>query len=371
MASAKKNQNNQVVSIEGLEEGVRQQIAIGFIKIDYWFQPRIVQTDVAHVEDIKAQYRLGFDTPPALILFLIQGIYHLVDGFHRYKALVDLRFEDKRDQSYTQPWCVVFEGTREQAMEMAMRMNLRNQGKKLEIADRRQGLMRLFDNPAWRNKTTASIKNILKISSSKIVEECRIKWHEQNNEPLPSMRKTKDGKLQPAKRRGRRSLALPRISKGTNGDLSAKVDGKKLTLGNDPELASVKLCDTIDLIRATRERYESGGRIDTVFVSRGIASDSILPPGKTASHPGIWGRHIGSAIAFTWESFRDKSNVTAAAYRALWCRDRIGTARTVVLCPVEDGPAEIMDHARTLGVEWMTIEQFAAEFGTPESDDTN
>lgn len=34
MASAKKNQNNPIVSIEGLGEGVRQQIAIGLIKVE-------------------------------------------------------------------------------------------------------------------------------------------------------------------------------------------------------------------------------------------------------------------------------------------------------------------------------------------------
>lgn len=110
-------------------------LTLAQIKVDHKLQPRTgIRKDT--VADFVDSMVAG-DIFPPLTVWLIDDQYYLVDGFHRYYAIVQL--------GHTEARCTIEEGTLEQAFQHAINVN-RLHGLRFSNADKRKIVKWMFEH---------------------------------------------------------------------------------------------------------------------------------------------------------------------------------------------------------------------------------
>jgi hypothetical protein len=334
------------------------KIALNLIKADHALQPRVAMDD-EHWSRMARSYVEGDDVPPPIHLFFDGKSYWLVDGFHRYKAAWSLRHMGAK---FTHIKAFVHQGTKREAIVFAAQANLDNRSKPMNDADRKKALFMLMDDPEWRKKSPKFLGKIVGISTS----TSRKYWCEffhVRGFPIPDMSEDSKGRAVPTKQRKTSSNDLPKISRHGSGQHITTLDGKYVYLGTDPFEASKKLQAMMENRDQKFSLYESSSQVVMHLVRRDIHSVPAFGQGCGPDYPSLYGLNV-RGIAVTWESFRNMANAAAAIGRAICCRAHLEVERTVVLCPVENGPTKVIELGRKAGVEFMTIEDFVESLKT-------
>jgi hypothetical protein len=209
----------------------------------------------------------------------------------------------------------------------------------------------LMDLPEWRIKSSATLGGVFGLAGTTSKKYWAEYFHARNI-PVPPRALDSKGGSRPTYKGNSR----PYVDLGTAGYIRRTVDGKTKYLGTDPGKASETISAALEADEAKKRRYEKSDYFRIILASMVIHSTSVYGRGKS-SHFGLYALRADS-IVITWESFRDKSTAPAAYARACHARFVTGASRAVVLCPVEDGPAELIEDFRRMGVEFMTIEEF-------------
>lgn len=355
-APALDNRNSRIVVL-----GIHTIIA------DLAMQPRVAMNK-EHQKMLETSFLEG-EKPHPLDVYFDGKTYWLVDGFHRLAALIAL---DKTMRGFGSVRCRVFEGTKEDAIIAAAQANSLTL-LPMTAEDRKKAMWMILDTrkEEYTQMSSAALGKLVHMNSWG-AKRAHVEWGEMNSVEISEYCMRPDGTLAPRKkRRLGKNGSLPRITKKKNTRdrnsrsetyYKASVDGDYISLGIDPEDAERKLKDYLEKIEITKKLYEKISRIQSHFVSRGIHSESIWTSGLSNKFPGCYGLNV-RGIVVTYESFRDKAGAISAIGRAIACREETGFTRVVVLCPVEDGPAEVMDLGRKAGIEWMTVDDFIASLG--------
>lgn len=317
-------------------------------------QPRIGM-DMEHVKYLATMAQ-EHDAKYTLQVVFDGKTYWLFDGFHRHKALVSLHH---MGAEYRQVRCEVTEGTKGDAVARAAQANAKTL-LPLTTEDRRKAMWNLLDlGEEWRGKAPGVIAKAVGLSKT-TARKYWVEYFTVRAIPIPDSAEASDGRVNPTSRRKPRSSESPRIRPRPDGRFDTSIDGKKFyfPVKSVPE-ASAKIQEMVDQSEATRVSYEKNASIHSRLTCFQVHCETALGIGKSNSLPGLFGSKAGN-VAFTWDSFRDRAAAVAAAGRALWLREYTGLARAVVLCPVEGRPTEVLDVFRRIGVEFLTIEEFAA-----------
>ena len=146
-----------------------QQIALNVLRVDMRLQPR-VDMDEDHIAVLSRVYANPEppEVPAAIWVFLVAGIYYVVDGFHRFQAKWRIR-QQGTGVRFTHIRCRVVEGeTWAKAIEFAMTVNLKHMGKPMGPADRKNALMKILDVPGWIDQSCTALGKKFKLSTTTI-----------------------------------------------------------------------------------------------------------------------------------------------------------------------------------------------------------
>lgn len=333
-----------------------RMVGLKSVTVEHEIQSRC-ETSAGHARSITDFVLKNGPISEPIIVFDDGKKLYVADGFHRVEgyrqaARVNTRFKQIRAE--------IRPGTKEDAIVYSAGANQKKTYLKRTPEDIKRAVFMLLDLPEWQEKSFAALgKAVGTVATT--VRKIRVEYNDSRGVKLPGKLRSSGGHLKNSSCRRTRSSDLPALVKNHRNQFASMIDGKRVYLGSDsPEDASENLKSMVEERESDRKFYEDVTRIVHGLTTLGVHSKSFI---KHSSHlPGLFGRRAGNAT-LTWESFRDKGKAVAAAGRALWLREHTGLARAVVLCPVEDGPAEVLDVFRKLGVEWMTIEDFAASLG--------
>jgi hypothetical protein len=227
--------------------------------------------------------------------------------------------------------------------------------------DRKKAMWMLMDLPEWRDKAGSFIGKKFNLAAA-VGRRYWMEYYETRGLALPETVVTGSGRNIPTFTKTTNNQFRPKLTShpNTNGKgktLKASIEGKVVCLGSDKNKAQEKLDSMLETIELRRRKYEYATSMKVDIERRGYICRNIYEK-RQRGGDGLYARSV-NGIAVTWEPFRDKSAAPAAFGRAMHAKATIGASRAVVLCPVEDGPKDVMeDYRKAYGVEWMTIEEF-------------
>lgn len=306
-----------------------RQLGLKAIKVDHDVQSR-VRTDPEHVAKIVVFLKSRGPISEPVIVFFDGKNYWLADGFHRVEAHRQL----SREKGFAKFGSIMAEirpGTRQDAIVYSAGANQEKTYLKRTPEDVRRALGMLLELSEWRYRPASEIGKAIGLCPS-AVQKHRKEFLNARGLPLLETIVTSNGR---------------------------RVRYPKRRLNIDPHHA-LRIADPpAQPWGKSFARHEDSQNIVESLRAAGIDSISAFTKGDMLSY--LWLRGLDvQGIAVVWESFRNESNVTAAIGRAVCCRAELGASRAVVLCPVQDGPAEVLELGRKAGVEFMTIEDFVA-----------
>lgn len=319
------------------------------------------KTDIGHARAVTDFVLKNGPISEPIVVFDDTRNLWVADGVHRVSgyreaARVNLRFKSIRAE--------IRPGTRDDAIVFLAGANQDKTYLKRTPGDIKRAFFMLMNHPKWSVKSATSIGKAVGIEGS-ASQRYWVEYFASRNQNPPDMVEDSKGRRTPSGYRRPRSQDSPKITKQTSGGLYTKIDGKTIYLGANTEDSESRLREIMNQDEAKRLRYEDVGPIVKTLVSRFIHSENGIDAKDNNGLPGIFGRKSKN-VAFTWESFREKNQAVSAAGRAIWLRDHLQAERAIVLCPVEDGPKDVLDGFRKLGVEWLTIEEFVESLKVTE-----
>jgi hypothetical protein len=339
------------------------KLALSIIKADKKnLQPR-ADMDDDHMQRMARSYIEGEDIPPPVHVFYDGKFYWLVDGFHRYFAMWSIRHMGAKFQHIK---AIVHEGTKEEAIAYAAQANLDNRSKPMGDADRKKAMWMLMGLLEWRSKSANAFGKIFGLSHG-TAKRYWVAFFSENNLPVPLVATASDGRNRSTRRGVPIVPGSPSIRTGKDGHTSATIRGKNIGFGRnpDPEKIADKIRKHIEYTDFNIKKYENLRWISSLLLTHHIKSESFFSMSELKRHPGIFAHKAGGVI-FTCESFRNPANAVAAIGRAVCIRAMLCVSRVVILCPVKDGPPEILELGRKMGIEFMTIEDFIASLKPSE-----
>jgi hypothetical protein len=327
-----------------------QWIALNIVKADDKLQPRVGR-DPEHQQRMARSYEEGEEVPPAVHLYYDGKFYWLADGFHRFHAMWSLRHLGAKFQRIK---AFVHRGTKEQAIACAAVANLDSRSKPMTDEDRKKAMWMLMDLPEWRKRSATALGKKFSLSSN-TSRRYWIEYFSSRGLLVPEFTESENGSVHPTRKIARKTtINTQRKLKNT-----VSVGGKSVYLGRSQNLQESQ--SKLDLlstnIEENKSKYDNTKKLVEKLTVMKIHSCNPYSTGNSSTF-GLFARSV-NRIAITCEPFRDKSAAPAAFGRAMHAKAAIGSTRAVVLCPVEDGPRDLMDdYTRAYGVEWMTVEDF-------------
>lgn len=178
-------------------EGKEISVQIAQVRLDGGTQLR-EKIDHALTRDYAEQMEAGAAFPRATVFFDGHD-YWLADGFHRLEAR---RFLGQETLD-----CLVYEGTRREAVLVAVKANATH-GLRRTNADKRRAVKAILADDEWSQKSSRWIAETCGVSRF-LVDGIRIELAENANSPIEgdSARLGQDGKRRPAHRTADRPAA--------------------------------------------------------------------------------------------------------------------------------------------------------------------
>lgn len=315
------------------------------------FQARVGELDVKHVADLEVNLVEGRQLAP-IIVFEIDEKNVVGDGFHRTEAHV-------RNKKRAINAKVVKDATRQEAIEYATCCNMANMSKKMNPEDKKKAVFMLLD-AGWLHRTASEIGRHTGTSGS-TVAKYRAEYCEKTGSQIPDTVINRAWHAQKTSRSGSTSVG-PKVGRDKRMErkFKAKVAGKRLYVAADTkEEAEAKIADAITT-RATKfKTLGSTASITSLLSVRGLWYD-------VASSPSViqGGKCVGFAVTSEIEDVNALrapgfAFIAAAIGRAVLLGRHYGLERKIVLVPEAlNGYVEILDLAKGLGVEFMTLDQF-------------
>lgn len=346
---------------KGLLKPGRQWIGINNIILDEKFQPR-AKTDFEWVHDLSGFRKDGSEFPPVKVYQLPDGRLVAASGFHRIPAM-KMAGED-------QILCDVVDGTEEDAIVFAAGSNKGNGVKPMGPKDITKAVEMLLAT-AWWSRSNMSIADHVGCSSTK-VKAIRTRLSAQTGKPLPENVEDKQGRSVAYKKATSpgtpRKITRTRGRKGRPGvhggsyHYQATYRGKGIT-ATTYEAVEKKLNK---LIEADKSKMTMPAMKTALVNTMGFDHVYGQSEGMARrSFPGLFSYYLKNTLCTPCD-FANPDAITSAVGRLIAARRYRGnlSARMVVLCYPEDGPAKVLDLYRAEGFEFLTPEELAESLKT-------
>jgi hypothetical protein len=344
-------------------------------KLDKAMQPRVNHLNVEHAKNLtdilQNLKKLDRDLDPGVLFRDPKTNWiGLVDGWHRLHAYMTIRPKLDYFPAY------VVEGTKEEAIEYAA---MANQHARLRRTpeDVEKQLRMLFALPKWWNSSNWIIAEHVGVGRS-TVHKHRAKYSSDTGVPLPE--EVLNARGQVFRKRVihadiRSGRARPKIFEASDGSCMANVGGRLVRLGSKGIDNAEKVLDA--KLPSVLGDYERSDEVRRVSLKTGHLIERLASGGFYFRSTGVG--HTGCGIvgltgcgttAVTATLAKRDASATLAIGRVLSLREYDNpTHRAVVVCYPEDGPEEILDLGRRLGIEFLTPEQLVASIKGDSGDE--
>jgi hypothetical protein len=313
------------------------------------FQPRVVHLDMDHVKTLDDIYQVRGSLDPVVIVHVAEEDRNiLVDGFHRHEVY-------KRAGEGSIP-AYVITGTVEDATEYAAMANQHAILKRTPLDVKKQIYM-LMQFQQWVHSSDPALAAHVGVSSM-TARRYRGEYYTERNIPVPKEFVSTSG----VKRKRKFSDDTPSINKTPYGRYTAKVKGKRITLGTDFSQAKAMLEEI------TGRSVKRMARLNPVhFFGEWLPQMGIhLTPSRLLgpNYYGIGYSAHGYGRVVITARLDEPSAIYTAIGRLYALREilqRPGDRLVMVcVCYPDDGPAALVEVARRLGVELLTPEELVA-----------
>ncbi len=322
-------------------------------KPDPAFQPRVVHLDMEHVKTLdNIKQARGYLDPVVVVHVAEENRDILVDGFHRHEVY-------KRAGELGIPAYVV-EGTEEDAIEYAAMAN-QHAILKRTTEDVKKQISMLLDMERWAQKPDHTIGAHVGVKGS-TVSKYRAAHYKERGLSKPEFFVRADGFK--VARRGT-SQSLPRISKSSTG-YQTSIKGKNIYLGTRLADAQETLAEKLETTEQRRKvlNNTSTGFFQVYLPSFGVSLSTRQLTGKGRTFPGLGSIGIGYGRVVIIARLDEPAAIYTAIGRVYALREIVGrpddTPVIVCVCYPDDGPEELVEVARRLGVELQTPEELVA-----------
>lgn len=327
-----------------------QEIAIRSIKADLENVQTRAEMSIDHERKFCEMIRDGERLAP-VVAFWDGKSYWLADGFHRFGATKKAGLDSIRAE--------VRQGSRRDAMIFSAGSNLQVCLNRT-ADDKRRCVKMLLADKEWFDKADSTISLYCKVSPG-LVSACRADYCKDSGTPFPETVIRSDGSIAP------RRLGKPGISETNNGDGPTRFflrgkHGSPRYLGNDEEKARLRAEKIrLDHLKAMADRQK--GLLVSNLVYRLNRSGIAASPISARNHPGTSITGISGHLWVATSCRFDSHDAFAASIgRVLWLRAKeyggLEDLRAVILCYKEEGPTDLFATAESLGIEFLSPDEF-------------
>lgn len=326
---------------------------------DMSLQQRVAGIDVNHVRRLERMLHEETSTYPIVVFRDPDtGKFRIADGFHRWKAHLNAKL--------TSIWAWVISGTYRDALVYSTMCN------QLALLDRKpedikKAVMALLEDEEWFGKNNNWIAAHCGVASG-TVQKYRATFCELRGVKMPAVLVGPSGQVRTTQRiRGR---VIPRVQKHRTGEYRINIDGKKISLGKDREVAQLMVEDLV-LDKVEKRVKLSMQGIKRWFASRMTNVTSITL--NQVAYASLFGFIYGGRVCTPCD-FANPGNGIGAIGRALLLKAHAGRPENpIVVCYPDLGPSGILELGRQLGIEFLTPEELVArikgEDSPPDSPD--
>jgi hypothetical protein len=320
----------------------QQWVGIKNIILDERMQPRH-ETDFKWMSELTAFRKDGSEFPAVRVYQLPDGRLFAASGHHRIPAMQHANEE--------QVLCDVVDGTEEDAIVFAAGSNKGNGVKPMGPKDITKAVEMLLAIDAWWEKGNPSIGRHVGCSNGKVAK-IRSRFAEHHSKELPEVVERSNGVFQPYRTfmtTGKKKITKRRYLNGKVSGVQTKHRGRTIYAPTDEVLQA-----KIDAIMEAESRRLTAKGLDQVLLRNGFVK--LLP---MSGYGGIGGVKSRGSVMCTPCDCKVVESIPQAIGKLIAVRRYKGdlTARMVVLCYPEDGPAKVLDLYRAEGFEFLTPEE--------------
>lgn len=338
-----------------VEKPVYEELALSAVVVDPELQSRVAM-DPEHVRTLGRRIADGLPLEPPVVFKDLsdpkKAKYWLADGFHRLAAAIKAGLRSMKVE--------IKIGTRRDALIYSAGANQKfSLPRKPE--DIQKAVFMLLMDEEWQKKTAKAIADHVGIGSSATLRYIT-KFQAETSINLPDVVIRPDGR--PRVRRMMTLDNVPRVVGNETRGFSVNIDRKLVYLGKDRIAAEAKR-DRIFADRSEqRVDVSKFANVVQAFLRRSI----VVSPLGFSSRLGLPGGTYGSAAIVSADISKAVELQRAIGQVLLARQHHDSSGRAVVICRPQDGPAELLDLARQLGVEFLTPDEFVASV---KGDDAN
>lgn len=326
-----------------------EELSMKVLTLDYdSLQARENRLDLGNVRSLHQFVKDGATLSP-ITVFEVDGKLFVADGFHRCEVHKREKLPSIR--------AVVVTGTMQEAVEYATSCNLANHSLDPTPEDKKKAVMMLLGN-GWLDKTYKEIGDHAGVSMS-AAKKYVLEYCENTGAVEPEAKMTRNGRMRTRyKPETVRPYTVRRKDGRTESYFGGTANGKEFR-GATKEASQMKIDDAVADRKAAISRLI---RLSTalfaarVYCVQNSISRTLSPRGVSAA---------GYAVTSMTEERTHVSQFAAAIHaavgRAVILAEHFGVAKKVILVPEPmEGYEELIDIARRLGVEFMTLDEFIA-----------
>jgi hypothetical protein len=224
----------------------------------------------------------------------------------------------------------------------------------------------LLDIEAWRTKSASVLARHVRADREE-VRKWRLAYFQSRKIPVPEWIETQDGQQQTYLNGKKRTIGV--THSGDRQFYRSVIKGKEVILG---PVADGMMAATGRLRTFEKELEESPNRVTTgniysltIYLTRRlIATETLVATSHRFLYPGIAVRK-GNGFVLTCTDFKDKSAAVCAIGQVILAAKLVGSScRMVVACYPKDGPEKVLELGRSLGIEFLTPDDFVASFSS-------
>lgn len=353
-----------------------EELSMKVLKPDLALQARVNHIDKDHVrklhEILKTARADGKDghLAPIIVFEVATSKFKIADGNHRHDVY--------RQEKLPSIPCVVVTGTLQEAIEYAASCNqIMSLPRSRE--DARKAVFMLLAN-GWMNKPIQTISRHSGVSE-KSVTKYIAEYCAEHGEKVPETKIKSDGTQMKSSRVSGEVVAKPHYVSPVNGQTlnsyTARVGGRTVKLGysklgqaNAREGEAKEKLNELIVARGDKQRAIQDGNAVSYFLgARGIATQSA----KASGVDGIKGGRVKQYVFTPMEIGETSARLFGPLSHAIGCAvllaAHFGVNKKVILVTEQiRGYEVIVSIARRLGIEFMTLEQFAEAVKADEGD---
>jgi len=328
-----------------------QRLSLRAITVDPELQSR-VETDIEHCRFLSGELEICGELKPILVYFDGKK-YWLANGFHRFTVYK----KAGRDAINA----IIVQGTRRDAMIESCKVNDdASKGKTKE--DKEKSVKMLLSDPEWFGRSDKTIGVHCGIGGI-TVRRYRLEYCQNARLELPETTSRSDGRVVPYTNSRKTKDKTP--YKRTNGRHQVSINGKNVHLG----MSESQALDRLNEIKRASARYaQYTDRIARHLVRRGILALSAKFHNQSSVSAYYTNQFVFDlAVADDIQSIRNAClNVLAIKHA------RCPSGTPIVVCDhaaISGNHTEFIDTLKSMGIEFLTIEEFYERLGVAGDDD--